>query len=338
MPKERSSLTIVDFETIRPFEDADMRPAILLASKGPTGPGSFIFAAPRRTGELRIGQWQFACLELSPHLLEETAGNGWSLDRLSTPVISPTRSASSSSGKLLDVAKRIYSGIKPGATEAFVVPASLAQSWIEENPAASEIARPFFRGQDRHPYSFDTPKDYILLVTSKDEFHRVPCIKKHLESYREHLEQRGEVLRGGAEWYALRACDYYEVFSGTIITWPDTAKQSRFCFLPKGSVIGNTAFCIRSSCHWLLPILNSRIGWRLISLICQSRDERAGLLRYRLLPQFMANFPVSQSNESALARLENVAKGKEQHTPDLDRMIEAIYAEAGINLTTVAAP
>jgi len=233
----------------------------------------------------------------------------------------------------VDVATRIYSGIKPGATEAFVIPASLATSWIEENPETAEIARPFFRGQDLHPYSYDTPKDYILLVTNKDDFKRVPRIRKHLEAHKDLLEHRDEVLRGGAEWYALRACDYYEVFSGTIIAWPDTAKQSRFCVLPSGSVIGNTAFCIRSTCLWVLPILNSQIGWRLVSLICQSRDERAGLLRYRLLPQFMAKFPIPQPNESTQKMLEAVAKGNTQHNTEIDRLIEAMYASIGMHVT-----
>lgn len=175
------------------------------------------------------------------------------------------------------------------------------------------------------------PKDYILLVTNKDDFKRVPRIRKHLDVHRDVLERRDEVLRGGAEWYALRACDYYEVFSGTIIAWPDTAKQSRFCVLPSGSVIGDTAFCIRSTCLWVLPILNSKIGWRLVSLICQSRDERAGLLRYRLKPQFMAKFPIPPPDESTKAKLEDVASGKEKHTAEIDRLIEALYRSVGMS-------
>ncbi len=334
MPLERSFLSIIDFETIRPFEDADMRPAIVLACKGNAAEGvSFAFAAPRRNGEIHLGQWQFGRVEVTPQLLEQWAANGWALDRFTSPLPFAT-SAASLCPTLLDVASRIFSGIKPGATEAFVIPAALAESWIEENPETSEIARPFFRGQDLHPYSYETPKDYILLVTNSSDFHRVPRIKRHLEAHRDHLKRRDEVLRGGVEWYALRSCDYYEVFSGTIIAWPDTAKQSRFCVLPTGSVIGNTAFCIRSTCLWVLPILNSQVGWRLVSLICQSRDERAGLLRYRLLPQFMAKFPIPQPDESTQARLEGVAKGKEKHTPEIDRIIEAIYASVGMNLVT----
>jgi hypothetical protein len=334
MPSERSFLNIIDFETIRPFEDADMRPSIILAGKGNAAEGvSFGFAAPRRNGELRLGQWQFDRIEVTPRLLAQWAANGWSLDRLASPM-KLAASPASSCPTLADVASRIYSGIKPGATEAFVIPASLAESWIEENPEASEIARPFFRGQDLHPYSHETPKDYILLVTNSSNFRRVLRIKKHLEARRDHLERRDEVLRGGAEWYALRSCDYYEVFSGTIVAWPDTAKQSRFCVLPTGSVIGNTAFCIRSTCLWVLPILNSQIGWRLVPLICQSRDERSGLLRYRLLPQFMAKFPIPQPDELTRARLESVAKGKEKHTVEIDRMIEGIYASVGMNFIT----
>jgi hypothetical protein len=311
-----------------------MRPAIILAVKGESGPnGPFVFAAPRATGDLRLGQWQFGSLQVTKQALEASAANGWSIDRLSSPMAVPP-SLAFSCPTLLDVATRIYSGIKPGATQAFVIPGSLATSWIEDNPEASEIVRPFFRGQDLHPYSYGMPKDYILLVTNKHDFQRVPRIRKHLEAHREVLERRDEVLRGGAEWYALRACDYYEVFSGTIIAWPDTAKQSRFCVLPSGSVIGDTAFCIRSICLWVLPILNSQIGWRLVSMICQSRDQRAGLLRYRLKPQFMARFPIPQPDESDQKRLEKVAKGKAMHTPEIDRMIERMYASVGMHLLT----
>ena len=101
-------------------------------------------------------------------------------------------------------------------------------------------------------------------------------MKKHLEKHRDLLDQRDEVQRGNAPWFALRSCDYYEIFDQRIIAWPDTAKSPRFCLLPKGAVIGNTAFCFISEFAWLLPLLNSDVGWKLITLTCQSRDERRG--------------------------------------------------------------
>jgi hypothetical protein len=263
------------------------------------------------------------------HLAANCAENGWSLDRLSSP-FSSGANLFGVCKKLEEVAGRVYSGIKPGATAAFVVSADIALDWIRENPQTSEIVRPFYRGQDLHRYSFDAPKDYIILVTNKETFMHVPQVRRHLEQNKPILERRDEVLQGGCEWFALRPCDYYEVFSERIIAWPDTTKESRFCILPPGSVIGNTAFCIRSTSLWVLPILNSSLGWRLISLICQSRDERAGLLRYRLLPQFMAKFPMVPVEEPKRKSLEAVALGERPHSTQVDRDILDLYASVGI--------
>lgn len=331
LTSELSTLYIIDFETIRPFEDADMRPSIILASKGDCDRYSlFTFAAPSPQGDFRISQWKFGYFNVNKQTLQESCEIGWSLDRLSS-ALTKNQNAFDSCPTLVDVAGRIYSGIKPGATEAFVIPSTLASLWIEENPLTSEIARPFFRGHDLQAYYYQRPKDYILLVTNEEEFRRVPRVRMHLEANRTILESRDEVRRGASEWFSLRPCDYYDVFSKTIIAWPDTAKTSRFCELPPGSVIGNTAFCIRSSYLWLLPILNSQIGLRLVTILCQSRDERAGSLRYRLLPQYMARFPVPTPEGSVQSMLEEVAVGKLKHNSEIDRLIESMYAEIGIH-------
>jgi hypothetical protein len=115
------------------------------------------------------------------------------------------------------------------------------------------------------------------------------------------------------------------IFDGPIIAWPDTAKHPRFCMLPPGAVIGNTAFCVSAEFSWLLPFLNSQIGWQIISCNCQSRDERAGKLRYRLLPQSMDRFPIPRLTASQRDRYHNIATGAIAHSSEVEHDIAELY-------------
>lgn len=155
-------------------------------------------------------------------------------------------------------------------------------------------------------------------------------VRKHLSSRRELLEGRDEVRNGSTEWFALRPCDYVTIFSQPLLAWPDTAKESRFCLLPAGSVIGNTAFCVLGDHAWLLPLLNSTTGWRVITMICQSRDERGGQLRYRLLPQSIARFPIPCVTDDLRRRMSLVASGQHVHDEGVERAMAELFWPLGL--------
>lgn len=323
LPDQCDGIEVIDFESIRPFPDADMRPSIVRWDRALGIQNTSRILKPDEQGDCRIGQWTFAPQVAAHDKLTALATIGWSNERWKQPLIHTTGDNWISLGELCG---RIFSGIKPGATRAFVVPAATAREWSNADPDADSICRPLFQGKHLQRFEFDVPDRYILLVTSEADFDKVSLCKRHLTSHRQILEKRDEVRNGGTAWYSLRTCDYLDVFAGNIIAWPDTAKEPRFCELPAGSVIGDTAFCIEGRHRWILPILNSQVGWSIISRICQSRDERAGRMRYRLKPQFLARFPIPKVTEDERKRFAD-SVGNNSSDPSVCDRIRGLYQD-----------
>jgi hypothetical protein len=149
-------LSVVDFETIRPFEDADMRPAIVLSRNADQkGDKLRFFGAPGTSPQLTIGTWGFEQIQVDIGTLLEFTGSGWALERFKLPRFNEL--ASQHAKPMEQIVGRIYSGIKPGATEAFVVPRGTVEQWAIEDPKVRSVTRPFYRGQELLRYSCAEP-------------------------------------------------------------------------------------------------------------------------------------------------------------------------------------
>ncbi len=104
---------------------------------------------------------------------------------------------------------------------------------------------------------------------------------------------------GDYEWYEIQdSTSYYEVFEADKILYPDTVKGPRFALSTEVLYCGNTVYVIPSGDRGLLAILNSSVIWFVIATTFQSRDERAGKMRYRLLVQDVRNLPVPHLDRS----------------------------------------
>lgn len=317
----QSQTDIIDFEPIRPFEDADMRPSIVRVGGPAQSSGGFTLAASDINGPLSVGNWHFESTQLSTDQLKSLVSTGWSAERFANITILQKRKGFR---PLKEVCGRIYSGIKPGATRAFVVPMALTDSWKASSEDRKSIFRPFYQGANCRDFSSTPPDRHLLFINSLSDYERIEDCKQHLLAHRNLLEQREEVRRGATEWFKLRSCDYLEVFERAMIAWPDTATGPRFCLLDAGAVIGNTAFCIDGRFRWLLPILNSSLGWDALKCVCQTRDERKGMMRYRLIPQSVELFPVPRLSDSDMEQL-SVSADLGLITEDANRIIDNNY-------------
>jgi hypothetical protein len=96
----------------------------------------------------------------------------------------------------------------------------------------------------------------------------------------------------------LRSCNYYDVFEGTKIYWPDIAKQPRFSNGDAGLYAGNTAYLTPLNSMYVFGVLNSRTLWLVLARLGQSFGERAGSQRYRLFTQFVSRLPVPNASDA----------------------------------------
>ncbi|MCA9885717.1 MAG: Eco57I restriction-modification methylase domain-containing protein, partial [Anaerolineae bacterium] len=200
------------------------------------------------------------------------------------------------------LAGRMYSGIKTGLNEAFVVDTATFKELVTKHSSSSEILQPILRGQDLRPWHYQESGSYLILAKQGLDIESYPAIKEHLEKYRNRLERRTDTFD---EWYELRPCDYYDAFEGQKIIWPDISKLPRFSW-NEGAYLNNTGFFISGVNFAFLALLQSRVLWFAMSQLAQPLRLRAGLWQFRVIPQFVERLPIPDlmpQQESDLAAI-----------------------------------
>ncbi len=295
---------IVDYVVLKPFEDVDMRPTIIVMDVGPGLPADASHTI-RYAAVPSLQTGLSAVVEQNGFETPQSSLDpaGW---RFEAPaVVRVWRKIRAQARPLTEVAGRIYSGIKPGRTASFVVPRDTAESWMTQDAEASRILRPYYRGNEIRPWVLAESESLLLRVRNEEDYRASATVKAFLDTQKDALSGRDEAKSGACAWFALRSCDYWDVFESEAIIWPDTAKGPRAALSRPGGIIANTAMAFATDDGAVLALLNSNVGWFAITQVCQNRDERAGQMRYRLLPQHMAEFPLvmPQGEEAERLRL-----------------------------------
>ena len=98
---------------------------------------------------------------------------------------------------------RLYSGIKTGSNEAFVINRNTYDQVIFEDPSSTEILKPFLRGRDMKRWRIEYPDLYLCYIGWNLDIERYPAVYRHISRFRKELEARSEVKEGRVPWYAL---------------------------------------------------------------------------------------------------------------------------------------
>jgi len=186
---------------------------------------------------------------------------------------------------------KLYSGLKTGLNEAFIITAEKRDQLIQEHSSSAELIKPMRRGQDLRPWYQMQSGLYLVWTYQGVDIEKYPAIHKYLTAYRADLANRSEAKEGQCAWYELRPCDYYDVFEQPKLLWPDISKYPRFS-RNEGYYLGNTAFMIGTASYSLLAILQSRISWFALTQMATAISKRAGLWQYRAIPQFVERLPI----------------------------------------------
>jgi len=147
--------------------------------------------------------------------------------RIATPSAAGRRSTMEASGPRLGefVKGRIFFGIKTGLNEAFLIDGNTRNRLIAEDPNNSEILAPLVLGDDVRRYEIHFRDTYLIWTHIGVRIERYPGVMRHLEHFQDKAQKRCDM---GNHWWELRACDYYEAFTGPKIIFPDIAKEPRF--------------------------------------------------------------------------------------------------------------
>ncbi|MDB9487830.1 TaqI-like C-terminal specificity domain-containing protein [Dolichospermum circinale CS-537/01] len=95
----------------------------------------------------------------------------------------------------------------------------------------------------------------------------------------------------GDYWWELRACDYYQEFEKPKIMYQIFQTKSCFIYDEQGLYCNNSMWIIPKADKILLAILNSKMGWWLISKYCTAIQNG-----FQLIWKYFGQIPISQAN------------------------------------------
>ncbi|MEG3981254.1 Eco57I restriction-modification methylase domain-containing protein [Microcoleus sp. T3B2] len=296
---ENQLQAIIDFGDVQVFEEATTYPCILNASKQ-QDQSNFISAAVKT---LNYSNGFAAYLESISNEITVEALND------ETWVIS-----SGGDQKLLSVIKskcvslaeyiggEAHYGIKTGLTEAFVISNETSRELISIDKRSSEIIRPFLLGRNIKPYTIPETERCLIKIEkgftnsakgNQDAWiwfcSNYLAISNYLSGFKERAEKRTDQ---GDYWWELRSCDYYPKFDQPKIMYQKFQVKPCFIYDEQGLYCNDSMWIISKEDKVLLAILNSQIGWWLISKYCTAIQNG-----FQLIWKYFGQIPIPRANQ-----------------------------------------
>jgi type I restriction-modification system DNA methylase subunit len=313
--------TLLDLGNNYVFADApDLSPAIQVVRKTPPPADHLAQAAVFVKGEGITTFREKLPDKLFPLSIHDQLDTGWRLTSdASRILLAKLMKADKSLNEV--VQGQIYYGVKTGLNEAFIIDTATRDRLIKADPACASIIKPIFRGEDLRPWYQENEGRWLIFTRRGIDINKYPAIYEHLLQFREQLEPRPDNWNdnnkrqwpgrkpGPYKWYEVQdTVEYYDVFEGSKIVWPDITRKSRFSWGEPGMYLGNTAYCIPADSYALLGILASRVTWFVITQISQPLGEREGTLIYRLFRQYMERLPIPSLTDEQRERIGGLAQ------------------------------
>ncbi len=238
-----------------------------------------------------------------------------------------------------------YYGIKTGLTEAFVIDAVTCNSLIAEHENHAEILRPFLLGRNIKPYGTPTVDKYLIFLpkgitnTRRRESEpeawlqeTFPGIYAWLKPFQERAEKRTDK---GDYWWEIRACDYYHAFAKPKIMYQKFQVKPCFIYDEQGRFCNDSMWIIPKADKTLFAILNSRMGWFLISSYCTAIQNGFQLI-FKYFGQIPIPKTITPEQQKTITELvDQILAAKKvdpkSNTADLEKQIDClIYTLYGL--------
>jgi hypothetical protein len=243
--------------------------------------------------------------------------DGW---RLESPhilqLLDKLRNAGTPLGKYVN--GELYSGIKTGFNEAFILDKETRDRLISEHPSSAEVLKPLIRGKDVKKWCVNFAEQYLIKIESSEnkkhpwsdkpekEAEKIfantyPAIYKRFNEYREQLIKRTDQ---GKYFWELRSCAYWKDFETTKIIYPDIASYNQFAWDANNCFLVNTLYLIPSDSKYILAILNSQTVFWIYTKI--SSSIKGGFVRF--IAQYLSQIPIPKATEDEKKVIEKLVE------------------------------
>ena len=196
-----------------------------------------------------------------------------------------------------------YYGIKTGLTKAFLIDEATKKMISSGCPATKKVIVPFLQGRDLKPYYVCSaekslicmPKGFTLKkmnLSEASEKNAWLFLRNEFASLTEWLEPFEEKGRPrtdmGDFWWELRACDYYSAFLKPKIMYQRFQVKPCFIYDEDGLFCNDSMWIVPTENKALLGLLNSKMGWWLISKYCTQIQNG-----YQLIWKYFGEVPIA---------------------------------------------
>ena len=228
----------------------------------------------------------------------------------------------------------IYYGIKTGLNEAFVIDQIKRDELIEEDPQSADLIKPWLRGRDIKRWKADWAGRYVIFTRRGVDIDEYPAIKDHLSWWRSELAPKAAAGQSGPgrkpgdyQWYEIQdSIAYYHEFTRPKIVFNHFINSASFAYDTSGAYHNNACSFAVPPSPSLAAIVNSSVGWWLLSHLCTPLQN--GYMQ--VFVQFLEQLPIPSLPEDIDKRLaeyvETLATGVD--APDIEREIDTLVFEA----------
>ncbi|HHT9124511.1 MAG TPA: Eco57I restriction-modification methylase domain-containing protein [Candidatus Brocadiia bacterium] len=196
---------------------------------------------------------------------------------------------------------KIYRGVLTGFNKAFVIDRETRNRLIAEDPKSVELIKPFLIGRDIKRYQPHQSNKYLIFTRRGVNIKMYPAIERHLKQFKEKLmpkpkDWQGDDWKGrkpgSYQWYEIQdAIDYYAEFEKPKIMYLVFQVKPAFTFDSAGTYANNAVWIMPKDDKYLLGILNSMLGWLLISNFCTQIQNG-----YQLIFEYLGKLPIRTIN------------------------------------------
>ena len=284
---------IVDFGDLQVFQKATTYPCILRISKEASH-DSFGVAQMKTLSFANLSDYvEEHRYQVQQFDLDDT---GWSLvDESVKKLLEKLRRSGVPLGEYVN--GKIYYGIKTGLNEAFVIDEETRARLIAEDPRSEELIKPFLAGRDIKRYQPPKSNRYLIFTRRGVKIKDYPAIKRYLSQFKERLTPKPKDWKGDKwigrkpgiyQWYEIQdTVSYYEEFEKPKIMYLVFQVKPAFTFDEAGTYGNNAIWITPNADQYLLSILNSKLGWFLISNYCTQIQNG-----YQLIFKYLGKVPI----------------------------------------------
>lgn len=230
-------------------------------------------------------------------------------------------------------------GVLTGLTNAFIIEENIREKIIIEDPKSETLIKPILRGRDISPWYSRAGKVWLIstfpsLEIEIDEF---LGIKNHfLDFGKTALEQsgaKGSRKKTNNKWYETQdTIAYYRDFEKPKIMYQKFQVRPCFIYDDTGLYCNDSMWIIPTDDKVLLGILNSRLGWWLISKYCTAIQNG-----YQLIWKYLGQIPIATGTDNQRDEIEDLvnkilhSKSEDvdadisSYERELDRLIYELY-------------